>query len=77
MNVRDYYQAKLIGPCLDLPWANSIGLESRGSDWICSGLDVEVIVPSHTGGGPQRCMATSLRKLTPEEVKALPPKQKP
>ncbi len=78
VGVNDYYQLKLLGRCTELPWTQVIGLQTRGgSDFICSGLDVTVIVPRPGGGAPERCMATSLRKLTPEEVKALPPKQKP
>ena len=75
VNVHDYYQLKLLGDCADIDFSQRIGLESRGSDWICSGLDVTVIAPSPIG--PQRCAATGLRKLSPEEVAALPPKQKP
>lgn len=78
VNLHDYYQLKMLGRCTDLPWTEVIGLETRGgSDFVCSGLDVVVIVPRHGAGGHDRCMATELRKLTPEEVKALPPKQKP
>ena len=77
VGVRDYYQLKLLGRCTELPWAEMIGLETRGgSEFICSGLDVVVLVP-RPGGGRERCMATDLRKLTPEEVKALPSKEKP
>ncbi len=73
--VRDYYQLKLLGPCPDIDWNLGIGLESRGSSWICSGLDATVI--SRTPVGPQRCPATEVRKLTAEEVAALPPRARP
>ncbi len=76
VGVNDYYQVKLLGTCQDIDWTQRIGLESKGSDWICSGLDVTVIVPSSTLG-VQRCAASSIVKLTPEEVKALPKKEKP
>ena len=78
-NVHDFYQLKLLGPCPDLTFAETIGLQTRGgSDFICSGLDVTLIVPSGvTHTIPQRCMGSSLRKLTAEEAAALPPKQKP
>ena len=76
VGVNDYYQVKLLGVCPDIDWTQTIGLESRGSDWICSGLDVTVIVP-RTTIGPQRCQATSLHKLTAAEVAALPKKEKP
>ena len=79
VGVNDFYQLQLLGPCPDLKWAESIGIKTRGgSDNICSGLDVELIVPSTvTHTVPQRCMATSLRKLSPDEAAALPRKQKP
>ena len=73
--LHDYYEIKLLGDCADIDFNEHIGLESRGSDWICSDLDVTIIAP--TPIGPQRCAARSLRKLTPAEVAALPPKDKP
>ncbi len=77
VGVHDYYQLKLLGPCPEIDWTQTIGIESRGGgSWICSGLDVTLIMPRH-GIGPERCPATSLRKLSREEAKALPPKQKP
>ena len=75
VNVRDYYQLKLLGPCPNINWDEAIGIEHRGSDWICSGLDATIISRGHVG--PNRCPAVSVRKLSPEEVAALPPKQKP
>jgi hypothetical protein len=79
VGVRDIYQLKLLGHCPDLHWAEAIGIETRsGSDHVCSGLDVNIIIPgSVTHTVPLRCMATDLRRLTPAEVQALPPKQKP
>ena len=77
VNLHDYYQLKLLGACTDLPYANTIGLETHGSSFICSGLDATVIVPSTAGGPPQRCMATVLRKMSREEIQSLPPKQRP
>jgi hypothetical protein len=75
VGVKDVYQLKLMGSCPDLDWNNSIALKSRGSSWICSALDAEVI--THSQIGPQRCPVSEMRKLTPAEVAALPPKQKP
>jgi Family of unknown function (DUF6491) len=31
---RDWYYAKLIGPCWDLPYANAVGFVTRGSDTL-------------------------------------------
>jgi hypothetical protein len=75
VGVRDYYQVKLLAPCGDIDFSQRIGLRSRGTDFICSGLDAEIIAP--TPIGPQTCPATSVRKLTADEVKALPGRQKP
>ena len=74
VGVSDIYQLQLLGPCPDLPYAESIGVETQGgSRNICSGLDISLIVPSSvTKTVPQRCMATPLRKLTAEEARALP-----
>ena len=79
VGIRDFYELKLAGSCTDLPFAETIGLETRGgSSFICSGLDVNIIVPSgvtHTIA--QRCMGASLRKLSAEEAKAIPSKHRP
>ena len=76
VGVRDYYQLKLAGPCGDIDWDLRIALRSRGpSTFICSGFDVDVIAAGPFG--PQTCLATSLRRMTAEEVKALPAAQQP
>jgi hypothetical protein len=75
VGVRDYYQVKLIGPCGDIDWDLKIALRSRGSSFICSGFDADVIASSPLG--PLTCPASSVRRLTADEVKALPSRQKP
>ena len=79
VGVSDIYQLRLLAPCPDLPFAEAIGIETQaGSNSICSGLDVSLVLPRDVArSGPSRCMATSLRKLSPEEARALPPKEKP
>ncbi len=68
VGVRDVYQLKLFSPSPDIDWTQRIGLESRGSSWICSGLDAVVIVPGPMG--VQRYQVSDIRKLSPEEAKA-------
>jgi hypothetical protein len=75
VGVRDYYQLKLLGPCPNINWNQSIGVEHRGSSWICDKLDATIIAPGPSG--PRRCPAISVHKLTPEEVAALPRNAKP
>ncbi len=79
VGVNDVYQLQLLSRCPDLRYAEAVGVETRGgSSQICSGLDVNLIVPSSvTHSIPQRCMATSLRKLSRDEAKALPRGEKP
>lgn len=75
VGVKDVYQLKLFSPAPDIDWTQRIGIESRGSSSICSGLDATLIVPSSIG--PQRYPVTSVRKLLPQEVADLPAKARP
>lgn len=76
VGARDVYQAQLFGTCSDIETALSVGIRTRGgASFICSGLDLDLVVPGSIG--PQTCPITSLRKLSPEEVAALPKKQRP
>jgi hypothetical protein len=75
VGVRDVYQMEMLAACPEIDWTEHIGIRTRGSEWICSGLDVDLISPSSIG--PHLCAVKVLRKLTPEEAKALPAKSKP
>ena len=75
VGVRDVYQFQMFGPCPDIDWNQRIALVSRSGSNICSGMDAEVV--SHSPIGPQRSAVRSMRKLTPEEIAALPPRAKP
>lgn len=48
----------------------------RGSSWICSPLDLQLTI-SDDNGFSRPVIATGLRKLTPEEVAAIPPEDRP
>jgi hypothetical protein len=48
----------------------------RGPDWICSPLDLDLTLADHQGFR-EPLIARSLRKLTPEEVAAIPRKDLP
>ena len=75
VGVRDVYQFEMFGRCQDVDWNQSIALVSRGSSYICTGLDAEIISPSTVG--PYRCPVRNIRKLTAEEIKALPKRARP
>lgn len=71
----DIVQLKLFAPSTELKWANGVALVSHGGSFICSSLDATLVVPGV--GGPERFPVTSIRRLTPQEVAALPKKQRP
>lgn len=75
VGVKDVYQFEMFGRCSEIDWANKIAVRSRGSSYICSGLDAEIISP--TAIGPERCPVRTIRKLTPDEIKALPKGARP
>lgn len=58
---RSTYEFEVFGPC---PWLNdaeTMGFDQAGGGTICSGIDVDLIVPTPTG--PQRCAVRMIRKL--------------
>jgi hypothetical protein len=62
---RDTYEFEVFGPCPYLDDAETMGFDQAGGGTICSGLDVDLIVP--TPIGPQRCPVRMIRKLAPDE----------
>jgi len=66
--VNRWFELRLLGTCPDINWSLRIGIRSRGSDWVCRGLDADLLVPSSIG--PQRCPISSIRRLSDEEVQA-------
>lgn len=75
VGVKEVWRLEMLGRCTDIDWSDRIAIRSRGSSHICSGLDAEIIAPSSIG--PQRCAVKTVRKLTPDEVKALPKRARP
>jgi hypothetical protein len=72
-----YFQIVLAGQCLKPATSRNAALtfETRVSDDVCQPLDLTVVAA--TGIAPLRCGVQSLHRLSPEEVAALPSKQKP
>ncbi len=75
---RDVYRLKLFSSCFDIAWVHHIAIRSRSSSLICegSGLNVDVLIHD-VAAGRQRCPVTEVRKLTPDEVAALPKGARP
>ena len=66
---RRVFELRTIGYCPEINWSRSIALRSTsGSSWVCSGHDAELLVPSRSGQGLDRCLVTGVRQLTPPEV---------
>jgi hypothetical protein len=79
VNVHDFYRIELEGSC---PMITSPGafLEThvRGSDLICGPLDWDLRVrESGAGAISSVCIVKSQTLLTPDEVAAMPPKERP
>jgi RES domain-containing protein len=68
VGANNVYRLELMGRCPDVDWSQTIAIEARGSSWICSGLDAELIVP--TAIGPQRCPVTAIRRIPDEQLRA-------
>lgn len=71
----DIFQVKLFHPSNDLKFASRIALIGRSGSYICSNYDATLVVPGPAGS--QRTPVTSIRRLAPQEVAALPDKQRP
>lgn len=77
VGVNGIYRLDLMTHCLDLSFRESVGLEDQpASAFICSPLEATVVYRA-AGGIPQRCPVKAIHKLTPEEVAALPRKDRP
>lgn len=77
VNMHDVYEVKLSTPSDQLSWPD-MHLVSivRGSNSICSALDLDLKI-ADTNGFSTPLIARSMRKLTPEEVAAIPKKYLP
>lgn len=78
VGVRDVYLLTLFGNCLDISWVHHIALRSHTSSNICEGNNPDLdVFDREVGVGRQRCPVTNVRRLTPDEVAALPKGDRP
>jgi len=76
VGVKDVWRLDLTNNCTGLTFRNNLGLEARpASPWICSPLDATVVF--RQTGMSQRCPIIGLRQLTPDEIAALPKRDRP
>ncbi|HTI66592.1 MAG TPA: DUF6491 family protein [Caulobacteraceae bacterium] len=72
---REVYRLDLGFACPQLKFAGErIGVEARGGAFICQSSLADVVVP---GQGAISCPVTHITRLTPDQVKALPKKERP
>lgn len=74
---RDFYRIDLLGPCPDIDFSLRLGLQTRGSSQICTGSGLGTSIVVRGSRGPQRCSIRQITALTPEEVAALAPRNRP
>jgi len=71
VGANDVYTLDLAGPCPNVDWSLQVGIRSTGGgDWVCGGLDAELLVPDVSGQGTNRCMVTNIQKLDPDAARA-------
>ena len=72
------YLLTLYGNCLELSWVHHIALRSRASSNICEGRTSDLdVFDREVGVGRQECPVLSVRRLTPDEVQAIPKVYRP
>jgi len=77
VNLHEVYKVQLSSGSSELQWPDARLISiNRGSSTICDSLDLQLSV-SDGHGFREPLIATSLVKLTPEEVAAIPPKFRP
>lgn len=67
----DSWELLLTPGCPDVDYAQRIALVARGGNRICSGSNVELVVPDASGTSARRCLVRSVRKLSAEEAAAV------
>lgn len=76
VGVDQIYRLDLMIDCTNLTFRQGIGLEDQpATPWICSPLEATVIY--HDNGIRERCPVRAIHKLTPQEIAALPKKDRP
>ncbi|MCV0414886.1 MAG: DUF6491 family protein [Brevundimonas sp.] len=74
---RDVFEARALGACRDLDWALGITLAGQGVSTVCTG-DTAFVVPRGGGAIPDGpCRIQVVRQLTPEQIAALPDRDRP
>ncbi len=78
IDVGHIYRLDLAHPSYQLndPSVHLVSL-IRGSSWICSPLDLQLYVSDSHGAGREPLFVKTITELTPDQVKAIPAKDRP
>lgn len=77
VGIKDVYRLDLSAGSSQLQWpSNHLINTVRGSSMVCSGIDLDLAV-SDGNGFVQPLIVRSIHKLTPDEIAALPKKDRP
>lgn len=61
-----YFRLSLGGFCPQSAFSQRVALRTTGGgDWICQGLDAEIIVPF--AGGPERCLVNDVQPISKKQ----------
>ena len=74
---RDVYRLALLGVCPDFAWSQRLAIVTRGTSRICTGPALGTSIVARGTSGTQRCEIRTVTALTPEEVQALPARDRP
>jgi hypothetical protein len=80
VNVREIWHLGLAQDCPGAQFPGPVSITdvvSGTSNEICSGVDLQITVKPRGGSHSTACIVKSINKLTPDEIKALPPKARP
>ncbi len=79
VGMNQVWELKLFSNCLNLDWVHHLGIRSRGAGSnVCEGTNPGIdVVVRDVAVGRQSCPVTGVRKLTPDEVAALPKNARP
>lgn len=70
VGANDVYALDILGGCPTLDWERKIAIRSHvSSNWVCSGYDAELLVPSPIG--VNTCPVTNVRRLSEAEAAAI------
>jgi len=74
VGVSQVWRLTLFANCFNLDWVHHVGLDARGvGSNICEGPNPGVdVVVRDVAFGRQRCPVIDVRRLTPDEIAALP-----